>query len=97
MAMKSLSTILMKSFSLVFVIMVLLTGSQLRVVECRALRGTRANGCDQAGEGAGLIGVTQFGVASDDNSSTDGSNGGSAMRSLMFKLASGPSRKGKGH
>lgn len=77
--------------------MILLTSSQLGLVECRALRSTVATACDQAGEGAGSMGVTRFGVASENNSSSDGSNGGSAIRSLMFKLASGPSKRGKGH
>ncbi|KAL8128015.1 hypothetical protein AgCh_014808 [Apium graveolens] len=85
------------SFCLVFVIMFLLTSSQLNVIECRALRATVATACDQAGEGAGSMGVAQFGVASDNNSSTNGSSGGSAIRSLMYKLASGPSKRGKGH
>lgn len=70
--------------------MILLTSSHLRVVECRALRSMVPTGCDQAREGGGSMGVTQFGVASDNNSS-------SAIRNLMFKLASGPSKRGKGH
>lgn len=89
------------SFWLVFGIMTLLTVSKFGVIECRALRSTIAEGCDQAtGQGAGSMGMTaQFGVASADhnNSSTNESSGESSIRSLMFKLASGPSKRGPGH
>lgn len=87
------------SMWLVFGIMILLSVSQLRVIECRALRSTIAEGCDQAGEGGGSMGMSQFGVASSENNSstTSGSNGESSIRSLMFKLASGPSKRGPGH
>lgn len=92
-----------KSSCLVLSIMILFMISQLSVVECRALKSTPSTDnmiaaeCDQPGEGANSMSVTQFGVAVANNDSTNGSNGGSAIRSLMFKLASGPSKRGPGH
>lgn len=94
-----------KSFCLVLSIMILFMISQLgSVVECRALKKSTpstdnriAAECDQPGEGANSMSVTRFGVAVANNDSTNGSDGGSAIRSLMFKLASGPSKRGPGH
>ncbi|WOG98974.1 hypothetical protein DCAR_0418320 [Daucus carota subsp. sativus] len=87
------------SFWLVFGIVIVLAISQLGAIECRALRSTIAEGCDQPGEGANSMGMTQFGVASADhnNSSSDESSVESSIRSLLFKLASGPSKRGPGH
>lgn len=96
MAKKSATTS-MKSICLFFGTMILLTSSLFSAVECRALRSDSTInkkssvfievGCDQPEERADSMIL--------NNSS--GSGGGSAIQSLMFKLASGPSKRGPGH
>ncbi|CAA7048000.1 unnamed protein product [Microthlaspi erraticum] len=63
-------------------------------VDCRVLRteGTTTNGCDQT---AAVDGGGGFGLFSAANSSSEQHR--PLMRSLAFRLASGPSRKGRGH
>lgn len=76
----------MSSLCLVLIMVILLTNSQFNVVECRALLSIRAD------QGA-ATGVAKVVVSSKKSS------GGvsSAVQSLMFKLASGPSKRGRGH
>ncbi|CAH2035821.1 unnamed protein product [Thlaspi arvense] len=60
-------------------------------VDCRALRTEETNGCDQttAVDGGGF---SFFSSAAAANSSRI-----PLMRSLAFRLASGPSKRGRGH
>ncbi|CAN7029817.1 hypothetical protein IGI04_029799 [Brassica rapa subsp. trilocularis] len=60
-------------------------------VDCRALRTEQMNGCDQmaAVDGGGFSFFSAAGAA---NSSRI-----PLMRSLAFRLASGPSKRGRGH
>ncbi|KAF4384007.1 hypothetical protein F8388_018759 [Cannabis sativa] len=77
--------------------------AQLNEADCRALRSmentttttTAIAGCDQQNEGGEMMaGMASFAVSSNNSSSS--SNRPSA-RSLAFRLASGPSKKGPGH
>lgn len=74
------------SLCLVLVLVILLMISQFNVVECRAFPSSMV---DQ-GAGTGGAGL----VVSLKNS---GGGVSSAVQSLMFKLASGPSKRGRGH
>ncbi|KAM7517024.1 hypothetical protein LguiA_006607 [Lonicera macranthoides] len=89
----------MKSLLLVLGIVIMVMGSQFNVVECRALRSTSiAGGCDQQLEGAELtVGVTTQFAAASDAANTSRSSSSELVRSLEFKLASGPSKRGPGH
>ncbi|KAF8112050.1 hypothetical protein N665_0068s0017 [Sinapis alba] len=59
-------------------------------VDCRALKTEQMNGCDQmaAVEGGGF---SFFSAAAANSSRIP------LMRSLAFRLASGPSKRGRGH
>ncbi|WOH06941.1 hypothetical protein DCAR_0626370 [Daucus carota subsp. sativus] len=76
----------MRSSCLVLVLMILLTNAQFSVVECRAFPSNVAE--EGAATGAAML------VVSPRNS---GGGVSSAVQSLMFKLASGPSKRGRGH
>ncbi|KAM1118889.1 hypothetical protein ACFX2I_043152 [Malus domestica] len=86
-------------------LMVLIVSSQFAQVDCRTLKSTTASvnatttsgGCkggDGAEEAAG--GMASFAVSSNYNSSSS-TDLCPSMRSLAFRLASGPSKKGPGH
>ncbi|OAY50988.1 uncharacterized protein LOC110616235 [Manihot esculenta] len=85
------------SSGLLLLLLVLLLSVQISVVHCRALRSMTTgeiSGCQQqkdvAHQSAG--GVASFAVSSNNSI-----GGGGTSVSLMFQLASGPSRKGPGH
>lgn len=78
------------------VMIVLLASTQIVVVESRALRSTENSMVGECEEGNGAVqpaGMTPlvFGVASNKSSNRP------LERSLAYKLASGPSKKGPGH
>ncbi|EXB89250.1 hypothetical protein L484_006804 [Morus notabilis] len=84
-------------------ILIMIVSSQFSQADCRALRSTTntvgANGdCEQAG-GSGhdqMVGMSSFAVSS-NNSDISNSTSRPLARSLAFRLASGPSKKGPGH
>lgn len=73
-----------------------LASTQFSAVQCRALRsttaGTGVSGYDEVGGGESL-GTASFVVALNNYTA----HTREAVRSLAFKLASGPSRRGAGH
>ncbi|KAF9621987.1 hypothetical protein IFM89_029207 [Coptis chinensis] len=94
MAMKNMIPKASKNcFYLILIIVVLLLSIQLSLVQGRALRSTgTSNGCEQEGGAENSVGIASFLVSSNNSSSY-----ASTVRSLAFKLASGPSKKGPGH
>ncbi|GFY86034.1 hypothetical protein Acr_04g0007720 [Actinidia rufa] len=82
-----------KSLYLVLVIMVVLMGTRIGGVDCRALREAPDAIIADKVDRAETTGMVSFAVSS--NNST--SRGSSLTRSLAFNLASGPSKKGPGH
>lgn len=79
-------------------VLALLVSTELAIaVHGRTLRSTTmeesvvVGGCEEQG---GRVGVSSFGVLSAENNS---SNSRKSFRSLGFRLASGPSRRGPGH
>ncbi|CAL1410728.1 unnamed protein product [Linum trigynum] len=91
------------SYSLFFIAVILLVTalSTHHVNAGRALRSDALpiSGCDQADGGQAGAGIASF-VASSNNSSGSGGNGDDfsvSLRGLMFRLASGPSKRGPGH
>ncbi|KAJ6872091.1 hypothetical protein NC651_031254 [Populus alba x Populus x berolinensis] len=85
----------MKSLWFALGLMLLVVSTEMRVVHCRALRSTSSSitttGYQQVDGAQESKGVASF-VVSSKNSS-----GRPSLRSLMFKLASGPSKRGPGH
>ncbi|KAJ6391208.1 hypothetical protein OIU77_025236 [Salix suchowensis] len=81
-----------KSLWFVLGLIMLVVSTEMGAVHCRPLRSTNstiiAAGCQQVD---GSMGMASF-VASSNSSSSR-----SSVRSLMFKLASGPSKRGPGH
>lgn len=97
-ARKNSPTTSTKSLLLVLGIVIMVTGTQFNGVQCRALRSTSiAGGCDQ--QLGGAESTTQFAAASDASNTSRSSSSSSSVleRSLEFKLASGPSKRGPGH
>ncbi|XP_059452875.1 uncharacterized protein LOC132183571 [Corylus avellana] len=95
---KSSTTTSMKTLLIVLGIAMLVFSAQFGVGECRALRSMAA--CEQEGGGGGggngadqSVGMASTFVVSANNSSSNGP----LARSLAFRLASGPSKKGPGH
>ena len=78
----------------VLVLFILVLSTQISVAHCRALRSTAiiADNCHLNNGAESAAGVASFSVSSNNSSSS-----GSSVRSLMFQLASGPSKKGPGH
>ncbi|KAJ9166291.1 hypothetical protein P3X46_021066 [Hevea brasiliensis] len=77
-------------------LVVLLLSTQITVVHCRALRSATSAvnaGCQQED----VAHQSASGVASFSVSSNNSDGGGPFVRSWMFQLASGPSKKGPGH
>ncbi|KAF4360623.1 hypothetical protein CsatB_007518 [Cannabis sativa] len=91
-----------KTLCSVLGLILIIVTAQLNEADCRALRSmenttttTAIAGCDQQNEGGEMMaGMASFAVSSNNSSSS--SNRPSA-RSLAFRLASGPSKKGPGH
>lgn len=77
-------------------LVVLLLSTQISVVHCRALRSPTSGSTQQrevvAHKSAG--GAASLPVSSNNSS---GGDTGTSVRSLVFTLASGPSKKGPGH
>ncbi|KAL9385995.1 hypothetical protein Peur_023005 [Populus x canadensis] len=85
----------MKSLWFALGLMLLVVSTEMRVVHCRALRSTSSTitttGYQQVDGAQESKGVASFVVSSNN------SGGRPSLRSLMFKLASGPSKRGPGH
>ncbi|KAH7523687.1 uncharacterized protein LOC132803728 [Ziziphus jujuba] len=92
---KNSTTTSMKALWIVLGLMLLIVTAQFGQADCRALRSTTMNsgnaGCQQVGDGE-VVGMASFAVSS-NNSSSDRP----LARSLAFRLASGPSKRGPGH
>lgn len=94
---KPTTTISMKTLWLVLGLMVLVVTAEFGKAECRALRSTAKNagngGCEEADDDGKMVGMTSLAAVSSNNSSSNRP----LARSLAFRLASGPSKKGPGH
>ncbi|KAF7137524.1 hypothetical protein RHSIM_Rhsim07G0223400 [Rhododendron simsii] len=87
---KSSSISPMKSLCFVFVVLLLMMGTQFRAVHCRALRELRSATTAEQVEADELMAVAKF-----DNSSRNSRSGSSSsVRGFSFKSVSGPSTKG---
>ncbi|GMN35026.1 hypothetical protein TIFTF001_005056 [Ficus carica] len=102
MAMKKNSkTSSMKTLWFVLGLILMIVSSQFRQADCRALRSTAnytvgtSGDCEQAGGGNQVVGMESFAVSSNNSSSSNSTR--PLARSLAFRLASGPSKKGPGH
>ncbi|EEF52330.1 conserved hypothetical protein [Ricinus communis] len=91
----STATSMKRIFSVFALFILVLSTQMISVVHCRALRSTTttviADNCQQENGAESASGVASFSVSS-NNAST-----ASSVRSLMYQLASGPSKKGPGH
>lgn len=80
---------------------ILIVSTEFVQVDCRALRSdSTGEGCKEQGDGAeAMAGMGSFAVSSSFNSSSNDNSTDHrpSLRSLMFRLASGPSKKGPGH
>lgn len=95
------TTLMMKSSSLqqwfVLSLIVLIVTTEFGLADCRALPSKTTNnagnaGCEQVDSVGGQeVGMASFSVSSNNSSSRP------LARSLAFRLASGPSKKGPGH
>ncbi|CAL5383796.1 unnamed protein product [Camellia sinensis] len=90
---KIASTSSMKSLCLVLCVMVLLMGTHFSVVNCRALQAAMDALIAEQVDRPESTGVASFAFSSNNSSGS----GFSIIRSLGFKLASGPSKRGPGH
>ncbi|KAI5563806.1 hypothetical protein POPTR_014G022000v4 [Populus trichocarpa] len=85
----------MKSLWFALGLMLLVVSTEMRVVHCRALRSTSSTitttGYQQVDGAQESKAMASFVVSSNKSS------GRPSLRSLMFKLASGPSKRGPGH
>lgn len=84
----------MKSFWIVLVMIMVMVSSEFCVVHSRVLRSEAVNAEKYdvyEGTGEKYVGMTTFSVSSNNSSIRN------SARSLAFRLASGPSKKGKGH
>ena len=105
-------SISMKSVCFAVCLIALVISSQFSKADCRALRSAAENstatatvgggGCE--GEGVDGVqdaaGMASFAVSSNNstkNGNTNSNNTRPLARSLAFRLASGPSKKGPGH
>ncbi|KAF5174902.1 hypothetical protein FRX31_035511 [Thalictrum thalictroides] len=82
--------------------MMVLVSTQLSLVQCRTLRPDGiSTGCEQEDHhgNENSVGIASFLVSSNNSSSSSSSTStrDSTVKSLAFKLASGPSKKGPGH
>ncbi|KAL9396542.1 hypothetical protein Peur_010795 [Populus x canadensis] len=84
-----------KSLWFVLGLIILVVSTEMSAVHCRPLRSTNstviAAGCQQVDGTRGSMGMASFVVSSNN------SNSRPSVRSLMFKMASGPSKRGPGH
>lgn len=80
---------------------ILIVSTEFVQVDCRALRtdSTTGEGCKEQGGATAMAGMGSFAVSSSFNSSSNDNSTDHrpSLRSLMFRLASGPSKKGPGH
>lgn len=86
-----------KRVCLVVALLILAVSTQIGVANCRVLRPTTdetVTGCDQVVDEVNQSNGAINSLFSANNSSITGR---SSVRSLMFRLASGPSKKGPGH
>ncbi|XVE94970.1 hypothetical protein REPUB_Repub02eG0056000 [Reevesia pubescens] len=87
----------MKSILLLIGLLALLVSTEFAAVQGRALRSTTDNvvvkrGCEeQGGADDEAVGVPSFAVSASNSSSRN------SFKSLDFRLASGPSKRGPGH
>ncbi|KAL6317885.1 hypothetical protein AAG906_030639 [Vitis piasezkii] len=81
-----------KSLWFVLAVLVLVVSTQSSFVHCRALRSTVDVAAAAAIQGDESVGVANSSAVSSNNSSKR-----SSVRSLTYKLASGPSKRGPGH
>ncbi|KAJ4822447.1 hypothetical protein Tsubulata_034426 [Turnera subulata] len=96
----SSSTISMKGLWCVVGLMILVVSSEISVAHCRALRSTASADHNIAAAGCEpVVGAESAGEASPFAVSSNNSSGDPrpSVRNLMFKLASGPSKRGPGH
>ncbi|XAR61932.1 hypothetical protein NMG60_11016487 [Bertholletia excelsa] len=91
---KRSSTLSMRSLCLLLGVTTLLITTQVSIVDCRTLRAESLIGTTEQVDGA-----TSKSESTDSFSfsSSDSTRIRYAVMSLVFKLASGPSRKGPGH
>ncbi|GFZ10196.1 hypothetical protein Acr_21g0007950 [Actinidia rufa] len=82
-----------KSLYLVLAVMVVLTGTRIGDVDCRALREAPDAIIANQVDGAETTGMASFAVSSSNLTG----RGSSVTTSLAFNLASGPGKKGPGH
>ncbi|CAI0449481.1 unnamed protein product [Linum tenue] len=89
------------SCSLFFIVVVLLVTalSTHHVNAGRALRSGALPiaGCDQVDGGESGAGIASFVASSNNSSGGNGDDYSVSLRGLMFRLASGPSKRGPGH
>ncbi|KAI8548620.1 hypothetical protein RHMOL_Rhmol07G0287500 [Rhododendron molle] len=90
---KSSSNSPMKSLCIVFVVLLLMVGTQFRGVHCRALRELKSATTAEQVEVDELMAAPKFDVSS--RNSSNGSS--SSVRAFSFKAESGPSKKGPGN
>ncbi|KAJ6399983.1 hypothetical protein OIU84_015608 [Salix udensis] len=86
----------LRSLWFVLGLLLLVVSTEMRAVHCRALRSatsttTAAIEYQQVDGAQESKGMASFVVSSNNSSSR------SSLRSFMFKLASGPSKRGPGH
>ncbi|PON84713.1 Transmembrane protein [Trema orientale] len=105
--MKNYSKTSMKSLCFVLGLILIIVTAQFNEADCRALRSTEntastgAGGCEQNEGREMAVGMASFAVSSNSSSSNSNTSTSSSSRplarSLSFRLASGPSKKGPGH
>ncbi|KAG5542060.1 hypothetical protein RHGRI_021792 [Rhododendron griersonianum] len=90
---KCSSTSPMKSLCIVFVVLLLMMGTQFHGVHCRALRELKSATTAEQVEADELMAAAKFDVSS--RNSSIGSS--SSVRGFSFQSVSGPSPKGPGN
>ncbi|KAG5542062.1 hypothetical protein RHGRI_021794 [Rhododendron griersonianum] len=83
----------MKSLCIVFVVLMLMMGTQFRGVHCRALRELKSATTAEQVEADELMAAAKF----DDSSRNLSTGSSSSVRGVSFKSESGPSPEGPGH
>ncbi|XAR48388.1 hypothetical protein NMG60_11031206 [Bertholletia excelsa] len=93
---KSPSMASLRRLCLLVCVVLLVLSEQFAPAHCRALRAPMEGSIAEQVDGAGAepTGMASFAVSSNNSSSASRD---SVIRSLAFKLASGPSRRGPGH
>ncbi|KAH7567476.1 hypothetical protein ACOSP7_010601 [Xanthoceras sorbifolium] len=95
MAMKK-NTGMMRLLFVLALLIFMVISTQFNVVQCRALRSMTdavVSGCEEnlRGSDQSSVGVVSF------SDSSNNAGIGSSLKSLAFRLASGPSKRGPGH